>query len=280
MKEGYWVVRTYKCGPAFEERYKYWLPGQCAPKSKRRLKTEIRKTAANERQAARKLNRLIHANFEDGKDLLIGLDYGAEAHAELEKKRTGNWANEAEKMNEIRKAADHELELAIRRASRQCKKTDAPVKYIAVTSDMDGKTGEAVRIHHHIIASAEFGEALAKTWRAGGTSKEKLWREPDHTGLAAYLMDQVRKIPDAKKYKPSRGLIQPEARDRVAKDGREVQPPKGAVLLYRAPYTMGRAQYIRYTRPRKGAERHDEQTKNAGAAEAIPPDLHSGGDCG
>ena len=80
-------------------------------------------------------------------------------------------------------------------------------------------------------------------------------QQPDHTDFAQYLMDQVRRIGGRKRYIPSRNLRKPkESIPRIAPSSREVQPPKGAVLLDRAPYKPGRPQYIRYILPGKGED--------------------------
>ena len=41
-----------------------------------------------------------------------------------------------------------------------------PFRYIPFTSDLDGKTGEVVRVHHHIIVNAEAAEIALEKWSA------------------------------------------------------------------------------------------------------------------
>lgn len=243
--KGYWIIRTYEAG-VVGEKTKYWVPGQRMTKSDRRMKTEIRKQAANEACATKRLARLLNANFRAG-DGFLSLTYSDEAYRELQKGTEK--LSEEEKMEAIKKAAKKKLELWRRRVSNVCKKVGAEFRYICVTSDMDGETGESVRIHHHVIVPAELAELCEKKWREGDTRKNKVWAEPDHYGLAKYLMDQVRRVPDEKKYTPSRNLIIPKAVDRVARGGKEVQAPKGAVILLRSEWKLGMPQYIRYILP-------------------------------
>ena len=67
--------------------------------------------------------------------------------------------------------------------------------------------------------------------------------------MAEYLLRQVRRVPDAKKYVTSRNLGRPQPRDRVALTDAELRIPKGGRLLHRSEYKPGRAQYIRFVLP-------------------------------
>lgn len=48
---------------------------------------------------------------------------------------------EEERLDTMRAAAEHELQLMIRRVKRELDKLGLPLRYVAVTSDMDGDTG-------------------------------------------------------------------------------------------------------------------------------------------
>ena len=52
-----------------------------------------------------------------------------------------------------------------------------PFRYIAVTSDMDEKTGKSVRVHHHVIVNAEAAEIARKKWKGGEVHEERLFDE-------------------------------------------------------------------------------------------------------
>ena len=251
---GYWVIRTYTAG-AVGEKIKYWVPGDKPTKSERRLRSEIKKQQQNEASAEKRLARLIHANFGCG-DYLVGLDYSAEG---LTMTAYGLDQDDPEYEDKLYHAAHHQLRLWIARVREACRKAGVPFRYIAVTSDMDGKTGEAKRIHHHVIVNAEAAEIAVAKWTRGGTHHEHLYDVVDQTALAAYLLNQVRRMPDEKKYIPSRNLVIPQPKDRIAKSGAELAVPRGGQLLHRNEYKPGRPQYIRYILPEVGKIRRGEK---------------------
>lgn len=248
MKEGYWVIRTYEAG-SVGEKTKFWVEGERAPRSARRLKTEARKALANEYSAVKNVARLLNANFGKG-DILLGLDYSQEGYEKLINSIDGyDQLEEAQQLEALRTAAERELQLCLRRVRHAMGKSEAEVKYIAVTSDMDGKTGEMVRVHHHLVINKEALEFFQSKWKLGNCEYETLSGQKDYMPIAEYLMEQVRKIPDAKKYRPSRNLIHPQPKDRVAKNGGQLRPPKGAVVLRVGEWRPGKPQYMRYILP-------------------------------
>ncbi|MBD5151272.1 MAG: hypothetical protein HDT16_01975 [Oscillibacter sp.] len=286
-KKGYWVIRKYEAG-AVGESIKYWVPGDKPTKSERRLKSEIRKQQQNEASAEKRMARQIHANFTSG-DYLIGLDYSAEGLAmtvyglNREAPQSGTSGprlangepaeDDKEYANKLYHAAHHQLRLWIGRVREACRKAGAPFRYIAITSDMDGKTGEAKRVHHHVIINAEALEIALKKWTRGGTHHEHLYNVVDQTALAAYLLNQVRRLPDEKKYIPSRNLITPMPKDRIARSGAELAVPRGGQLLHRNEYRPGRPQYIRYILPEVGkirkGKKPEKEDEAGGPTETI-----------
>lgn len=260
---GYFVIRTWQAGKV-TEKIKYWVPGQKPTKSERKMKQDIQKQADNDRSAVRTVARLLNENFGPG-DFLLGLDYTPAEAAKLvvyaEARgwlcRTEGKAEEEVLMDGVRRAAEHALRCCIRRVKRELEKAGIPLKYLAVTSDMDGETGELVQVHHHLVINQEAKEAFLAKWNAGGVDWETLRNQEDYTPIAVYLMDQVRRVPDAKKYMPSRNLVRPVPRDRAAKNGSELRVPKGAKLLSRGAWFPGRPQYIRYVAKQEAPEPHD-----------------------
>lgn len=248
-KEGYWVIRTYQAG-RIGEKIKYWVPGKKPSRSQRRIKSDIRKQQQNENDATKRVARIINENFCGG-DVFDALTYSDDSYiCMLDGMPDG--LDEDTRRDFVYKQAEHELDLFLRRGRYACKKAGVEFKYFAITSDMDGETGETVRIHHHIIVSKEVKAIIRPLWNNGTIVKNAVWHEDDHFGLAKYLMDQVRRIPDAKKYKRSRNLVVPEPKDRIALTGKEVQPPKGTSIIYRSTFIPGRPQYIRYVLPKEG----------------------------
>lgn len=248
MREGYWVIRTYKAG-SVGEKTKFWVDARRAPRNAKRLKTDVKKALANEHSTVKTVARLINANFGKG-DYLIGLDYSKAGYRKLIKSIEGyKKMSEAQRMEAIRTAAEHEMRLCFRRVQYALGKEEKELTYLGVTSDMDGKTGEAVRIHHHVVVNRDSLAAFLDKWTLGGVEYETLTAQRDYMAVAVYLMEQVRRVPDAKKYSPSRNLARPQPVDRIAKDGRMMTPPKGAVVIEFDKYRIGKPQYMRYILP-------------------------------
>lgn len=269
MSEGYFVIRTYKAGE-IGEKTKFFVPGKRSEKAlSKRQKAAIHKQEQNEYSAQKALARLINANFQAG-DLFLGLDYSDAGLA-----RVKAWARkqglpidsqeEAEQNNALWEAAAHELDIALRRVKRRLEKQGMELKAIYCTSDMDGDTGEIVRVHHHLIVNAGVQEAFLAAWEKyglGGVSWSSLWENQlDRTPIAEYIIKQVRRIPDAKKFRSTRNLVRPKPKDRIAYTDTELQVPRGGKLIYRQKYenkqTNSRSyqnrqpQYIRYILPKK-----------------------------
>lgn len=256
MKEGYWVVRTYVSG-AVGEKTKFWVQGtRPTSRSRRKERSEIKKQEQNEYAAQKQMARLLNANFCQG-DQLLGLDYAPAGLARLEAyiaahpfpiQESGN--DEADHMEQLRLAADREMRLCLRRVKRELAKDGIELKYIAITSDMDGDTGEAVRVHHHLVVNREARDAFAEKWaELGGVAWSPLSGQPDYTAIAEYFIRQVRRVPDAKKYVSSRNLVRPQPKDRAVLSDAELRVPKGGRLLFRNEFKPGRPQYIRYVLP-------------------------------
>lgn len=255
MREGYWVIRTYEAG-AVGEKTKFWVPGAKPSRSGRREKTEIRKQLQNDYSVQKQMARLMNANFGPG-DLLLGLDYAQEGMDRLEAWAVAHGldpysSDEAERMEAIRQAAEWALRNLLRRVKAAMEKEGMVLRYIAITSDMDGDSGEAVRVHHHLVVPKESKAAFASKWADwGGVDWSPLSRQRDYTPIAEYFIRQVRKVPDAKKYIPSRNLVRPQPKDRTAITDAELRAPKGTKLLFRNEFKPGRPQYIRYMLPKE-----------------------------
>lgn len=234
MAAGYWVIRTYLAG-MIGEKIKYWVPGERPTRSARKLKSDIRQMQRNEASAEKRFARLLHANFVFGAALL-GLHYDETHLAALD------GADEDGRY----KAAHEELRKWLRRTRRACQAAGVPFRYLAITSDVSSRTGEIVRAHHHVIVNAEAVSIALGKWTAGSTNREWLDKRPDKTELVQYLLRQVRRLPEEKKYIPSRNLVIPQPVDRIAKNGAELKVPKGGLLLRRSEFSPGMPQYIRY----------------------------------
>ena len=255
MGKGYWVIRTYKSGQV-GEKIKYWVPGERPAKSQRRLKAEIRKQQQNEASAVKRMARLINANYSR-EDCLLGLDYSEAGLRKLEAWDGGEPEQGPE--DRIFHAAHYQLRLFLKRLRRACREAGIPMLTISITSDMDGETGESVRVHHHIVINREAAELARGKWSLGGVNCKNLYDTADQTALADYLLRQVRRLPDEKKYIPSRSLVTPKPVDRIAIGGAELAVPRGGQLLQRNEYRPGMPQYIRYILPEVGKIRREKR---------------------
>lgn len=271
MKEGYFCIRTYEAG-MIGEKTKFFVPGKRAENGKlsRRQKNAIRKAEQNEYSAVKALARILNANFVAG-DLFLGLDYSdAGLEKVLDWGRVHGLAVDAEDpviaQDALREAAAHELDNALRRVRRKLEKQGMELKAVYITSDMDGDTGEIVRVHHHLVVSGDVKEAFLAAWEKyglGGVSWSRLWEDQiDRTPIAEYLIRQVRRIPDAKKYRSTRNLVRPVPKTRVVYTDNELLVPRGGKLIFRQEQKADckvssadlnrQAQYIRYILPPKG----------------------------
>lgn len=273
MQEGCWVTRTYQSG-AVGEKTKFFVPGtRPTGKLSRRAKDAVRKQEQNEYSAQKALARQINANFVAG-DLLLGLDYADEG---IEKIST--WArkkglpidseDEQEKEDALYMAADHELDNCLRRVKNRLKKQGIELMAIYCTSDRDGETGTIpARVHHHLIVREEVRDAFVEAWEKcgmGSVDWTPLYKNQiDRTPIAEYWIRQIRRFPNAKKYRHTQNVVVPKPRDRIALSEAEIRVPAGGKLLFRQEYRPNRPQYIRYVLPRK-------QDKKKTAPPSAPP---------
>lgn len=275
QKDGYWVVRTYKAG-ALGEKTKFWVPGKRPDKKlSRRQRNAIKKQAQNEYSAVKRLARDLHENYA-GEDLFFSLDYSEVGMQKLEKgaEKKGidlNSLTQEEKRDVIWEAADHELNNCLRRAQNRAKARGIEIKAILSTSDQkyDRKMQEyfQVRVHHHLVINREALECFREAWgELGNTDTQYLSKYgEDLTELADYIVSQVRRIPDTKKYRSTRNVIHPEGKDRIVSSDAELQVPRGGKLLFRREFTRsGQPQYIRYILPKANpwsGKRKDDYTQ-------------------
>lgn len=246
-KLGYWAIKTYKAGNIVEET-KYWVAGEKPTGNKRKISSDLKKLAQNEKQCERALARLINENFEEG--VLLGFDYDDKSYKRLMERAAVK--QDAKRITQRRRekmieAAEAEFRLFLRRVKRMADKKGVEVKYIAVTSDMDGDTGELVRVHHHVVVNKEAAEIFIAKWgKCKNPDSELLSPQLDRLPLASYLIRQVMYRKNAKAYIVSRNLKRPAPVYRAVKTASELTVPKNGTLIYRSAYAPYLTQYIRY----------------------------------
>lgn len=260
-REGYWVIRTWEAG-SVGEKTKFWVPGKRPDKKlTRKQRDMIKKQAQNEYSSVKRLARILNKYFSEG-DYVFGLDYSSLGIGKLEKWAEGkgvdlNTLGEEDRRSVLWAAADHEITNLLRRVHGRAKKAGIEVRAAYVTSDLKWDDEEEklvpVRVHHHLVINREAKALFEDAWgKLGGCTWSTLYDyQDDRTDLANYMIRQVRKVPDAKKFRTTRNLVPPKPKDRIASNDSEIQVPRGGKLLFRREFTKsGQPQYIRYVLPR------------------------------
>ena len=176
---------------------------------------------------------------------------------------------DGETWNRLREAAEKQMSLWMRRVKR---KFGGKIKALMITSDVDHETGELVRVHHHIVFAAEgiSWDLLRKEWKHGSVDIKQLRAKPDYTPIATYLMRQVRRQPDKKKYRVTQGMELPKIEERVVLSNSEIRAPAGANVLERSEFSAESiGQYIRYV-PKKREYRRKRTSEWKGDRDEIP----------
>ena len=252
MRERY-MIRTITSG-AVVEKSKFAVAANVRPRqSRKKGATPIRKQDQNDRDAVKRLARVMNCNFRHG-DLWVTLKYDQVRMKVLTDRIAAD--GQMPDMDTIRAYAVRERDRFLRRVKDTLKKQGMSLKYVKVTSDLDGETGEAVRIHHHLILPAAAREAVYRHWGVDDVRIDPLRDQKDYTPLAEYLIRQVRRQPDMKKYSVSRNMDKPIVKEEIVYTASELKVPKGARLMHRSEYSLERTtQYIRYIRPEKKKKR-------------------------
>lgn len=246
-----WLSRKVVCKNGITEKTKY--PARIPDNStKRERKKEIARASRAADNAERELARWLNNNFSEQEDLHLALTYSDAGYKRLEVRADKFTAQGISPENALIMAAQRELENFIRRVQYEI--GSEQLRYIANTADLDN-TGERVRLHHHVIINKSALEICRRKWaRMGFVMEEELYHvNGDFTALAHYLINQVRYIPNAKRYTLSRNLTPPTVTAPVEitrYTESEISIPAGCTLLYRAPFTRGAAQYVRYIDPK------------------------------
>lgn len=257
-----WMRRTIQAG-AVQEKYNFLAPEKARPRGRRIGHVTPREQDVNEHTAEKRLARIMNCNFRHN-DLLVTLTYDEDSLQAL--------ADQAQQGDDPRQAAEAELSRFFARLKYHAGKAGVRLsRYIAVTADLDGDTGEVVRCHHHLVLPAQAirfedgrlyaGRADVETlWGHGSVNLRTLHDQADLTPVAVYLLRQVRRVPDRAKYRAARGMEKPVIVDEELDSGmRELKAPKGAKILYRSAYEPGRPQYIRYVVPERQSRKKARQ---------------------
>lgn len=184
---------TY-CGSGYKEVDIFNAPDRkrFTGRGKRRSVSAPAQKNLNDKRALRYLVQLINANFKDFRDSLMHLTY------------------DDENLPESVEAAEGHFKNFIKRINYRLKKRGMKnAKYILITSDTSTKTGELVRVHHHVIISCGLSrDELFMLWKPGRINVDPLQgRKKNYADLAAYLAKNARQ---KKKWIASLGLCKPK----------------------------------------------------------------------
>ena len=140
------------------------------PRGGRKGKSTIKQVERNERESVLALARFLNCNYRGG-DLFLTLKYsdGRLPADRAEAKRIAK--------NFIRRLA---------RAYR--KKHGKALIWALVTADRSSKTGDPVRLHHHVVLNAMDWELIAANWPADEFSCRHLDDSGDYTAVARYMV--------------------------------------------------------------------------------------------
>lgn len=198
------VLEVIKCHP---RKMRKGVERQPVPKSPEEIRT------ANMRQAAKRLARLINANFRPG-DLHVTLTYRKENRPDP-------------------KEAQKNIKSFLGALRRRYKKAKKELRYIVVT-EYKNKA-----IHHHLVTNNVNDGTLTtmdyirELWRGRGSPKAvQLYDEGEYSQLADYLIKETEKTfrdPDSpvkQRYSCSRNLVQPKVtrKDKKIKGDWEQDP--------------------------------------------------------
>jgi len=255
---GKWYTREYKMANGVCEKTKFFVPDGEKPSgaSLREERRRIRRAEKNATQARHEAARIVNNNFRVKRDRLVTLTLSDEGYKTLTAKAG------SEDPDALLMAMRHEIVLLVRRAKYALKKTGTEWRYWAIASDLDGKTGEQVRPHIHIIVSGRAAQTMADAWQLGEIKRvDKLYsaHHGDLTDLVEYLLAQVRQVGTEKRYIPSRNLEPPKVTaPRQAKNpDAPLRVPKDCAFIWRSEQREGYAQRLRYYRPPKEGDDED-----------------------
>ena len=242
------MERRYVCKNGVVERTRFMVGDNTTERPRwRKAKSLNDKRDENARAAVRQLARILNCNA-DQSWWFVKLDFSPKQHEKI-------FAGMDQ--DEILRETERQGSLFLRRLKRNAKGCELKCAYSP--SDMDEETGEIVRPHLHIAVSGVTEETIRKSWRLGEcTHTEHLYAQKDYTPLAAYMVDQVRSIPNLRKFVTTQNMEKPKIEDRVvtADPMDEIRVQPGAKILDRTPYREGcGSQYVRYLQKPKNQKR-------------------------
>lgn len=225
-KEGMYMITKIISGSVVERRKTY--VGRRPSRRGARVKGSAgeKKQENNRQQAILALARTLNCNYSHG-DGYLTLSFTDDALAAC-----GGTLEGAKKAG--RKFLD--------RVAYRMKKRGEVLKWVLVPSELDGETGELVRVHVHVVISGHglrledgvfylYDEKLEDVWGNGEVDVQILRRQKDYYPLARYLIMQARGVADEKKYSVSRNMVKPRVEHLYTYSPAPLRVPAGASAL-------------------------------------------------
>lgn len=181
VREQIWLCGDYLEGDIYPV-----FPKPGARRGKRYPTSEVQ-ARLNQRNAERRVIRLVHANFS-GEDMALTLTHQDRVGLEEGERRLSNF---------------------LRRLRRRFKKQGLALKYISSTEQ--GK--RSGRVHHHLILSGGVSrDEIEALWGHGYANSRRLQFGAD--GVAGLVRYMVKDRISYRRWNQSRGLIQPVCEQR------------------------------------------------------------------
>jgi hypothetical protein len=211
-------TKTIVSGPMLEcEIYPIWRTSKRSIREKRRRESRVAQQKLNNRNAVKRVIRLINTNF-DNSDIWATFTYSDDMLPSSEDQ------------------AKKDMQNYIRRLKRYIEKEKLDsLKYIYVTEYQEGK-----RIHHHIVMNFKDRDTAERIWKNGGRTQTRRLQPDDYglEGLARYITKDSK---GSKRYTCSKNLEKPriyEAYSKFSKRRAEkiAVNPDGAKELFEKIY--------------------------------------------
>lgn len=266
-KEGMYMITKIISGSVVERRKTY--VGRRPSRRGARIKgaSSEKKQENNRQQAILTLARTLNCNYSHG-DGYLTLSFADEALAAC-----GGTLEGAKKAG--RKFLD--------RVGYRMKKHGEVLKWVMVPSELDGETGELVRVHIHAVISGHglrledgvfylYDEKLEDVWGNGEVDVQILRRQKDYYPLARYLILQARGAADEKKYSVSRNMVKPRVEHLYTYSPAPLRVPAGASALPGTRYDPeAGVNFVRYIPAQRDPARKVGGSKEMAVAYAGEP---------